>query len=126
MTLAVLDLDHFKMINDQLGHGSGDEVLRGVGEFLLKHIRRRTDKVFRIGGEEFLVLLYDTDIDHGRQFAEELCSGLASFPLLPGRPVTVSIGVAALQSGEDWDDWMKRCDENLYQAKLRGRNRVVS
>ena len=126
MTLAVLDIDHFKMINDKLGHSSGDDVLRGVGEFLLKRIRRRTDKVFRIGGEEFLVLLYDTDIEHGRQVAEELCSGFASLSLLPDRPVTISIGVAALQTGEAWEDWMKRGDENLYQAKLDGRNRVVA
>lgn len=126
MTIAVLDIDHFKMINDELGHNSGDDVLRGVGEFFLKRIRRRTDKVFRIGGEEFLVLLYDTNIEHGRQVAEELCSEFASLPLLPNRPVTISIGVATLQPGEDWEDWIKRCDEKLYQAKLDGRNRVIA
>ena len=126
MTLVTLDLDHFKAINDTLGHDSGDKVLRGVGEFLLKRIRRRTDNVFRIGGEEFLVLLYDTDIEHGQKVAEELRSELASLSLLPDRTVTVSIGVATLKPGEDWEDWMKRCDENLYQAKFNGRNLVVA
>jgi diguanylate cyclase len=126
MTLLVLDIDHFKMINDELGHNSGDGVLRSVGEFFLKRIRRRTDKVFRIGGEEFLVLLYDTDLEHGRQVAEELCSGFASLPLLSDRSVTVSIGVATLQPDEDWVSWMKRGDKNLYKAKLDGRNRVVA
>lgn len=126
MTLAVLDLDHFKAINDDLGHNSGDRVLRGVGEFLHKRIYRRTDKVFRIGGEEFLVLLYDTRMEHGRQIAEELCDGIASLSLLPDHPVTVSIGVATLKPSDDWESWMKRCDENLYQAKSGGRNMVVS
>lgn len=125
MTLVMLDIDHFKMINDTLGHDNGDKVLHRVGEFLHKRIHRRTDKVFRIGGEEFLVLLYDTDIEHGQKVAEELCSKFASLDLLPNRPVTISIGVATLQPGEDWEDWMKRCDKNLYQAKLDGRNRVV-
>lgn len=126
MTLAMLDLDHFKAINDTLGHSSGDRVLRGVGEFLHKRIQRRTDKVFRIGGEEFLVLLYNTDIENGRQVAEELCSGFASLSLIPNRPVTISIGVATLQPDEDGEEWMKRCDKNLYRAKLDGRNRVVA
>lgn len=126
MTLAVLDLDHFKMINDKFGHGVGDKVLTGVGEFLHKRIYRSTDKVFRIGGEEFLVLLYDTDIEHGRQVAEELCREFALLPLLPNREVTISIGVATLQPAEDWEAWLKRCDENLYKAKLDGRNRVVA
>jgi len=126
MTIAILDLDHFKMINDELGHNSGDKVLQGIGEFLHKRVYRRTDKVFRIGGEEFLVLLYDTKIEHGRQVAEELCSGIASLNLLPDRPITVSIGVATLKPSDNWESWMKRCDENLYKAKSDGRNMVVS
>ncbi len=126
MTLAILDLDHFKMINDELGHNNGDKVLRSVGEFLHKRIYRRTDQVFRIGGEEFLVLLYDTKIEHGRQVAEELCEGIASLSLLPDRLVTVSIGVATLKPSDNWESWVKSCDENLYKAKSGGRNMVVS
>jgi len=125
MTIALLDIDDFKLVNDELGHNVGDDILRGAGDFLLNRIRRRTDKVFRIGGEEFLVLFYDTDIEHGRRVAEELCNGFASLSLLHEHPVTVSIGVAALQTGEDWKSWMSRCDQELYKAKSAGRNRVA-
>ncbi len=126
MTLLILDLDHFKEVNDKRGHHTGDKVLRGVADFLQKRIYRRTDKIFRIGGEEFLVLLYNTNIGDGMEVAEELCSGLAACPLLPDQPVTVSIGVTVLRPDDDWQDWMKRCDENLYKAKEGGRNMVVS
>ncbi len=126
MTIVILDLDEFKMVNDKLGHNYGDKVLRGVGEFLHNRIHRRTDCVFRMGGEEFLVLLYNTDLENGRQVAEELCSGIASLALLADHPVTVSIGVATLMSSDDYESWMKRCDENLYKAKEGGRNMVVS
>ena len=126
MTIAIIDLDHFKMVNDELGHNTGDKVLVGVGEFLNERIYRRTDKVFRIGGEEFLVLVDDTKIEHGRQVAEELCDGIASLSLLPDRQITASIGVATLKPSDNWESWMKRCDENLYKAKSDGRNMVVS
>ena len=126
MTLLLLDLDNFKEINDKWGHHTGDNVLRGVADFLQKRIYRRTDKIFRIGGEEFLVFLYNTNISDGQEVAEELCSGLESTPLLPDQPVTVSIGVATLRHDDESQDWMKHCDENLYKAKEGGRNMVVS
>ncbi len=126
MTLLTLDLDNFKQVNDKRGHHTGDKVLRGVAEFLQKRIYRRTDRIFRIGGEEFLVFLYNTNTADGMEVAEELCSGLESTPLLPDQPVTVSIGVATLRPDDEWTDWMKRCDENLYKAKEGGRNMVVS
>jgi diguanylate cyclase len=124
MTMMVLDLDHFKAINDSLGHEAGDSVLRGVGELLKKRIRG-SDKIFRIGGEEFLVLLSNTDSNGGQRIAEELRSAMESQSLLSDRTVTVSIGVASLHSGENWKQWMKRCDEKLYRAKMNGRNQVV-
>lgn len=124
MTLVTLDLDNFKKINDTLGHDAGDTVLRNIGELLRGRIRR-SDNGFRLGGEEFLVLLYDTDLEHSLQFAEELRNTIESLPILPNHQVTTSIGVATLQTGEDWDDWMKRCDQKLYSAKLNGRNLVV-
>ena len=125
MTLVALDLDHFKMINDTFGHNVGDTVLQGIGGLLQKRIRR-SDRAFRLGGEEFLVLLYGTDLENGRRFAEELRSAIESLPLLPDHTVTSSIGIATLQPGEDWDEWMKRSDENLYRAKAAGRNCVVA
>jgi diguanylate cyclase len=124
MTLVSLDLDHFKAINDSLGHDAGDRVLRGVAD-ILKRRMRRADKVFRLGGEEFLALLYGTDAENGRRVAEELRATIASLALFPGHPTTVSIGVATLERGEDAMAWMKRSDENLYRAKSGGRNQVV-
>lgn len=125
MTLITLDLDHFKSINDTLGHDAGDTVLRGIGKHLHDRIRR-SDKVFRLGGEEFLALLYNTDATHGLNLAEELRSSIETQIVLPDHPVTASIGVATLQTDESWDEWMKRCDKNLYRAKQDGRNKVVA
>jgi diguanylate cyclase (GGDEF)-like protein len=124
MTLLALDLDWFKAINDGLGHQAGDAALRGVADILRTRIRR-SDRAFRLGGEEFLAFLYGTDQERGRQVAEELRSAVASQPLLPGRSITVSIGVASYSNDRDWETWLKRCDENLYGAKAKGRNAVV-
>jgi diguanylate cyclase (GGDEF)-like protein len=125
MTILSLDLDHFKVVNDTHGHNAGDAVLRDIGKLLQKRIRK-SDKVFRLGGEEFLVLLYDANIEHGRQLGEELRSTIELLQTLPGHPVTTSIGIAALEDDENWEEWMKRCDKNLYRAKLDGRNRITS
>lgn len=124
MTLLGLDLDAFKAINDTLGHHTGDAVLKGVAEILRTRIRR-SDKAFRLGGEEFLVFLYGTDQDQARQVAEDLRTTVESKPLVPGRPVTVSIGIAAFEGEADRDEWLRRCDQNLYGAKAKGRNVVV-
>ena len=125
MTIVSLDLDRFKTINDTLGHSAGDIVLRGVGRLMSKRARK-TDRIFRLGGEEFLVFLYGADALEGQQVAEELRDAIASIALLPNRPVTASVGVATLLANENWSDWMRRSDENLYQAKAKGRNRVVA
>lgn len=124
MTLIMLDLDHFKIINDELGHDVGDSVLKSMGEFLKKHFRA-SDMVFRIGGEEFLILIYNTDEPSSLYVAEKLRGEIERLPLIPDRTVTVSIGVSSLQSGISWEEWMKHCDENLYRAKSSGRNQVV-
>jgi diguanylate cyclase (GGDEF)-like protein len=123
-TLIVMDVDHFKKINDELGHDVGDNVLMQLGVFL-KDFLRDSDKVFRIGGEEFLVLLYNTDEPNSIDIAEKIRKGIEKLSLLPDRTVTVSIGVAGLNSVKDWKHWMKTCDMNLYEAKKRGRNMVV-
>jgi diguanylate cyclase (GGDEF)-like protein len=123
-TLVIMDVDHFKKINDELGHEIGDDVLVQLGMFL-KDFLRDSDKVFRIGGEEFLILLYNTDEANSIEIAEKLRKGIEGLSLIPDRTVTVSIGVAGLSSVSDWKQWMKVCDQNLYEAKNRGRNRVV-
>lgn len=124
MTILGLDLDAFKAINDSMGHHTGDEVLRGVADILRARIRR-SDRAFRLGGEEFLVFLYGTDENQGRQVAEDLRKTVEQRTLIPDRPVTISIGIASFAGEEDRDEWMKRCDENLYGAKAQGRNVVV-
>jgi len=124
MCLLELDLDGFKQINDTMGHATGDAVLCGIADILRERVRR-TDKAFRLGGEEFLVFLYGTGEDQALQVAEDLRAAVEGGALVPGRPVTVSVGVAALEDDSDWEQWLKRCDENLYAAKARGRNVVV-
>ncbi|HSG90950.1 MAG TPA: GGDEF domain-containing protein [Pseudomonadales bacterium] len=124
MTLLALDLDHFKAINDDYGHAEGDAVLRATGAFLLGRVRR-SDQAFRIGGEEFLVMLFGTDRERGLRVADALRASIAALELVPDRSVTVSIGLATLAEGEDWRSWMKRSDEQLYVAKGSGRDMVV-
>ncbi|WP_373072776.1 GGDEF domain-containing protein [Sulfurimonas sp.] len=123
-TLIIMDVDHFKNINDELGHDTGDHVLIQLGEFL-KNSLRESDKAFRIGGEEFLVLLYNTDGANSIDIAEKIRKGIENLSLIPDRSVTVSIGVAGLSSVKDWKQWMKTCDMKLYEAKNKGRNIVV-
>jgi len=124
-TLISMDIDFFKKINDELGHDVGDHVLVQLGAFL-KEFFRDTDKVFRTGGEEFLILVCNTNEVNSVDIAEKLRSGIENLPLIPDHTVTVSIGVAGLDSGKDWELWMKTCDNNLYQAKNSGRNKVVA
>lgn len=124
MTLLMFDLDHFKTINDTFGHHAGDNVLRGIGTYFQKRIRG-SDTVFRVGGEEFIVLLHDTNINDACLVAENMRKEIELLSLLPDHTVTVSIGVADLQPNDDLNDWMKRSDKNLYMAKSRGRNQVV-
>jgi diguanylate cyclase len=125
MTLVSLDVDHFKSINDSLGHEAGDAVLSRLGE-LLRRRARSVDKVFRLGGEEFLVFLFGTDLENGKSVAEELRGIVESHDFLPDRKITASFGVATLRPAENWTEWIKRGDKNLYRAKEEGRNRVVA
>lgn len=125
MTLVALDLDHFKAVNDQFGHDAGDNVLRAVGELLRNNIRK-SDAVFRLGGEEFLALLYKTDLDEGRAIAEKLRIAIAALDTLPGKKITCSFGVATFALGESEKSWMKRADAKLYDAKSGGRNCICS
>lgn len=125
MSLIMLDLDHFKRINDEQGHAEGDRVLKGVGKLLSVRMRG-SDKVFRLGGEEFLILLFNTNLGQASLVAESLRSDIESSSFLPDITVTASAGVAELMKGEHWREWMKRSDDKLYQAKKEGRNRVIS
>jgi diguanylate cyclase (GGDEF)-like protein len=121
--LLVIDIDHFKRINDSHGHDVGDEVLRKVVTAVASR-KRRSDMLFRLGGEEFVLLLPGAALEQAQQIAEELRQRLALAELLPGEAVTVSIGVSALHPGETADAWIKSADRALYRAKRSGRNRV--
>jgi diguanylate cyclase len=124
--LILLDLDHFKQVNDEHGHKVGDQVLIELVP-VLQSMLRQNDQVFRFGGEEFVVLVADIrqiDLD---KLAEKLRAGVERKLALPnGSHVTTSIGVALLRAEEDWEAWLHRADMALYQAKNLGRNQVVS
>ncbi|HMH19778.1 MAG TPA: GGDEF domain-containing protein [Burkholderiales bacterium] len=123
-SLMLIDVDRFKLINDRFGHAKGDSVLKGIVSLVGKRARK-VDLLFRIGGEEFILLLPDTEEAAAAVVAEQLRASIAGAPLVDGRQVTVSIGVSELQPGESPDSWMKHADDALYAAKKAGRNRVV-
>jgi diguanylate cyclase (GGDEF)-like protein len=119
-----MDLDHFKQINDSFGHQAGDQVLVAFVD-LIKRSSRQEDRLFRFGGEEFLLLLPNTD-EHGLLAAStHLQQQIAQNLPGPGGPVTVSIGGAILRNHEHWESWLERADQCLYQAKSAGRNRTI-
>ena len=124
-TIISLDIDHFKAINDRFGHEVGDDVLRALGAVLLSSVRK-SDSVFRLGGEEFLLLLYDTDLTHGVSIAEKLRDAIAAIGIVDGLTISASFGVASSLGHQDWKAWVKRSDIKLYEAKRAGRNCVVS
>ena len=125
MSVIMIDVDHFKRINDALGHDEGDRVLISCSE-LLKKSFRRTDMIFRIGGEEFLALVYNADKTEAAALAEKLRHDVEEHRFLPDRKVTVSVGVSEIAAEEDATQWLRRCDQNLYQAKRSGRNQVIA
>jgi len=123
-SLLLIDVDRFKSINDQYGHATGDSVLRGIVSLIQKR-SRKLDLLFRIGGEEFMLLLPGTREAAAALVAEDLRASTAESRLLEDWQVTLSIGVAELRPGESPDSWMKHADDALYGAKKAGRNRVV-
>jgi len=122
-TLLMLDIDHFKQVNDCLGHDVGDDVLRRLVQ-TIKGRMRKVDLLFRIGGEEFILLLFDADETQAAVVADDIRRRVEAAELLPGQPVTISIGLCAQRAGQAVDEWTKLADTALYQAKQRGRNRV--
>lgn len=123
--LLALDIDNFKPINDELGHAAGDKVLVEIVELIGARLRK-TDKMFRVGGEEFMVLLGNTALPGAMAFAEEIRERIRTAGILEERPVTASIGVAELGAGESVESWQQRADALLYAAKQAGRDRVES
>ncbi|MBB5019387.1 diguanylate cyclase (GGDEF)-like protein/PAS domain S-box-containing protein [Chitinivorax tropicus] len=134
LSLLVADIDHFKSINDRFGHLFGDHCLRMVAEKLQQSVRA-VDLVSRFGGEEFVVLLPDTNLAGAFKVAEHIRQAIENNPIKHQTPqssetlkVTISIGIATslLDQPIQFDDLMGEADEGLYQAKRQGRNRVIS
>ena len=122
---CMIDVDHFKSINDHFGHQVGDAVLRQVAGSLQAGLRA-TDHLGRFGGEEFLILLPDATLPQARHCAERLRTGTGGLALLPGdEPVGVSVGLAAFVPGESAESFIARVDAAMYKAKRAGRNRLV-
>lgn len=122
-TVAVLDLDHFKSVNDHHGHDTGDRVIMGFVERVQRCIRKR-DRLYRLGGEEFVLLLPGTDHSGARAALEKVRDAVQAEPLADALRVTTSIGAAVLEDGDDWPRWLARADAALYRAKDAGRDRV--
>ena len=120
-SLVLLDLDHFKTVNDIHGHAVGDQILKSVTEIVNLRIRV-TDSLYRIGGEEFVVVLEGADLQRAAHLAEQLRTLVDANELVPDHTVTISLGVAELKDGESGNDWLHRADEALYRAKDAGRN----
>ncbi|WP_017939343.1 GGDEF domain-containing protein [Zestomonas thermotolerans] len=126
LSLLMLDLDHFKRINDTHGHGVGDEVLRSVAGALKRQLRN-VDMVFRFGGEEFLVLLSNTSREAAALVGERLRHAVENLQCaVEGKPLqlSISLGCATLQPGESARSLLRRADDALYVAKREGRNRL--
>ena len=122
LSIAIVDVDHFKRVNDTHGHQAGDDVLVATTHAMGAHLRAE-DQLGRLGGEEFLILLPDTDADAASHVAEKLRAEVAAAPA--DVPVTVSIGLATWD-GETAEDLLQRADEALYGAKDAGRDRVMA
>ena len=120
-SMLLLDLDHFKKVNDVHGHAVGDQILKRITEIINLRIRV-TDSLYRVGGEEFVVVLDGQNLERATHLSEQLRTLVEANELAPDQSVTISLGVAELRGEESTNDWMHRADEALYRAKHSGRN----
>lgn len=126
LTMMVIDLDHFKQVNDTYGHTAGDRVLNALAA-LLKDASRGSDRLFRYGGEEFVIMMPKTDTQGAHNLAERIQQDLSQLSLKwqeDSIQVTASIGITSLHTGDDALGLFERADQALYQAKNNGRNQI--
>ncbi|WP_304640345.1 GGDEF domain-containing protein [Pseudomonas sp.] len=127
LLLAVLDVDHFKSINDNFGHLAGDKVLRLIAQQLQRRLRK-TDFIGRFGGEEFVLLMPGTSPQQGAVVLDELRSGISQCPFhfkSQRVPITISLGFTEIRPEDELDQAFDRADQAMYQAKASGRNRII-
>ena len=122
LSLLLLDIDHFKELNDTEGHQVGDHVLRSLGQVIRVCIRKDVDSGFRYGGDEFVIILPDTDKFQARVAAERIQKQFGAFKF---GNTSLSMGIAEADLGEDDQSLVKRADEAMYQSKKNGRSRVT-
>ncbi|MGQ9656475.1 MAG: GGDEF domain-containing protein [Fimbriimonadales bacterium] len=129
-TMLLIDIDHFKRVNDTYGHAVGDLVLKAVAAQIVRVCKRKSDLAARYGGEEFAVIMRDTTLREAQRIAQQLVVQVRQHPIpVPdGEPirVTISVGLGELADGESAEEWFRRTDALLYQAKQGGRNRVAA
>jgi len=122
----MFDIDYFKKINDSLGHETGDVALQRLVEHIKGNIRK-SDIIFRMGGEEFILLLRETSLESALGIAEALRQSIAKIVINEcGTNMTVSVGVSVLSENMSYSQWLNDADACLYEAKRLGRNRVIS
>lgn len=121
LSMLLIDIDHFKELNDTEGHQMGDQVLRSLGEIIRVCIRKNVDTGYRYGGDEFVVILPDTDKERARVVAERIQKQFGSFAF---GNTSLSIGITEARAGEDTKQLLSRADEAMYTSKRGGRNKV--
>ncbi|WP_411346263.1 diguanylate cyclase [Paenibacillus sp. WLX1005] len=124
-TVMMLDIDHFKSINDTYGHSMGDDMLKCMADVIAEQIQSQ-DLCFRYGGEEFVILLYEMDEDQGREVGEQIREAAEQCPTPFDRAITVSLGMTVYAGGdENLEELLEQADQALYNAKNTGRNKMV-
>lgn len=125
LSIAIIDIDHFKHVNDSFGHQGGDVVLIEFSALIMDRIRK-TDLLGRYGGEEFVIIMPSTPLESAAEIANRLRKAVSAFIFTRARRITCSIGVAEYQPGESTVTFFQRADEALYSAKRQGRNMVIA
>ncbi|MGC7872728.1 sensor domain-containing diguanylate cyclase [Desulfosporosinus sp. SYSU MS00001] len=124
-SLIFFDIDHFKTINDRYGHKTGDLILRHISDLVLMNIRK-TDRLFRWGGEEFIIILNGSELEDARKVADKIRNVIQKRDFGIGQKITISLGVGEYKPNENTDQVIIRLDKALLEAKSKGRNRVIS
>ncbi len=123
VSLLYVDIDKFKQVNDRKGHMAGDHAIKNLAQSIQSRLRE-SDSVFRIGGDEFVVIAEGANLDDATRLAEEIRIKVETTELVPNSSVTISMGVAALNETDTADSWIARADSQLYDAKNKGRNQI--